>query len=148
MVKSIIAYKGRLSFLQYMPKKPHKWGMNAWVLAEAGRYRIHVKIPPIHQKGHHQSGEGSCGQRTLTSTISTQVVNYAKALLNEGFGCCGTVCLIPDFFKKQVGCTGEVAFYKDGQLLGLKWKEKRIVTLLTTIHNESTVTKTRRMNGH
>ena len=34
--ESIISYKGRLSFLQYMPKKPHKWGMKAWVLAEAG----------------------------------------------------------------------------------------------------------------
>ena len=28
--ESMIAYKGRLSFLQYMPKKPHKWGIKAW----------------------------------------------------------------------------------------------------------------------
>ena len=33
--ESIISYKGRLSFLQYMPKKPNKWGMKAWVLAES-----------------------------------------------------------------------------------------------------------------
>ena len=33
--ESIISYKGRLSFLQYMPKKPKKWGMKAWVLADA-----------------------------------------------------------------------------------------------------------------
>ena len=33
--ESMIAYKGRLSFLQYMPKKPHKWGIKAWVLSEA-----------------------------------------------------------------------------------------------------------------
>ena len=32
----MIKYKGRLSFLQYMPKKPHKWGIKAWALAEAG----------------------------------------------------------------------------------------------------------------
>ena len=33
--ESMISYKGRLSFLQYMPKKPVKWGMKAWVLADA-----------------------------------------------------------------------------------------------------------------
>ena len=33
--ESMISYKGRLSFLQYMPKKPHKWGIKAWVLSEA-----------------------------------------------------------------------------------------------------------------
>jgi len=33
--ESMISYKGRLSFVQYMPKKPHKWGLKAWVLADA-----------------------------------------------------------------------------------------------------------------
>ena len=30
--ESMIAFKGRLSFLQYLPNKPHKWGMKAWVV--------------------------------------------------------------------------------------------------------------------
>ena len=29
-------YKGRLSWIQYMPKKPTKWGIKTWVLAESG----------------------------------------------------------------------------------------------------------------
>ena len=33
--ESMISYKGRLSFLQYMPKKPTKWGVKAWVLADS-----------------------------------------------------------------------------------------------------------------
>lgn len=33
--ESMIGFKGRLSFLQYMPKKPKKWGMKAWVLADS-----------------------------------------------------------------------------------------------------------------
>ena len=33
--ESIIAFKGRLSWVQYMPKKPHKWGIKAWVLADS-----------------------------------------------------------------------------------------------------------------
>ena len=31
--ESMIGFKGRLSFVQYMPKKPSKWGMKAFVLA-------------------------------------------------------------------------------------------------------------------
>ena len=33
--ESMISFKGHLSFIQYLPKKPHKWGMKAWVLAES-----------------------------------------------------------------------------------------------------------------
>ena len=33
--ESMISFKGRLSFLQYLPKKPHKWGPKAWVLADS-----------------------------------------------------------------------------------------------------------------
>ena len=52
--ESIIGYKGRLHFIQYMPKKPTKWGMKAYILADsqtgylynwylyAGEYIIHV----------------------------------------------------------------------------------------------------------
>lgn len=44
-----------------------------------------------------------------------------KVLLTKGFGSCGTVRLdrkeIPASFKKQVVRTGEVAYYKDGQIL-------------------------------
>ena len=33
--ESIISYKGRLSWIQYMPNKPTKWGMKAWCLADS-----------------------------------------------------------------------------------------------------------------
>ena len=33
--ESMIGFKGRLSWVQYMPKKPTKWGMKAWVLADS-----------------------------------------------------------------------------------------------------------------
>ncbi len=32
--EAMISFKGRLSFLQYLPKKPKKWGMKAWALAD------------------------------------------------------------------------------------------------------------------
>ena len=33
--ESIIGFKGRLSWIQYIPKKPTKWGIKAWVLADS-----------------------------------------------------------------------------------------------------------------
>ena len=33
--ESMIGFKGRLGFIQYMPKKPTEWGMNAFVLSDA-----------------------------------------------------------------------------------------------------------------
>ena len=33
--ESIIGFKGRLGFIQYMPKKPTKWGMKAYALSDA-----------------------------------------------------------------------------------------------------------------
>ena len=35
MDEGMIGFKGRLWFLQYMPKKPTKWGMKAFVLADS-----------------------------------------------------------------------------------------------------------------
>ena len=57
--ESIIGYKGRLSFIQYMPKKPTKWGMKAYILADSqtgylqnwylytGEYIIHLYFSPV-----------------------------------------------------------------------------------------------------
>ena len=33
--ESMIGFKGRLNFIQYMPKKPTKWGIKAYVLSDA-----------------------------------------------------------------------------------------------------------------
>ena len=33
--EAMIGFKGRLSFIQYLPNKPTKWGMKAYVLADS-----------------------------------------------------------------------------------------------------------------
>ena len=33
--EAMIGFKGRLSWIQYMPKKPTKWGVKAWVVADS-----------------------------------------------------------------------------------------------------------------
>ena len=40
--ESMIGFKGRLYFIQYMPKKPIKWGMKAFVLADSSSGYTHT----------------------------------------------------------------------------------------------------------
>ena len=47
----MIGFKGRLGFIQYMPKKPTKWGLKAFVLADAHTgymYSWHLYTGEIH----------------------------------------------------------------------------------------------------
>ena len=71
----------------------------------------------------------------------------SASLLTFGFGSCGTVRIdrrnIPATFKVAVPKKGEIATYRDGDLLGLKWKDKRLASMLLTIHDDSMVTKQR-----
>ena len=43
--ESIVGFKGRLSWIQYMPKKPTKWGIKTWTLADASNgYIWNMKV--------------------------------------------------------------------------------------------------------
>ena len=33
--EAVVSYKGRIWFMQYMPKKPNKWGLKAYSLADS-----------------------------------------------------------------------------------------------------------------
>ena len=111
----MIKYKGRLSFLQFMPKKPHKWGIKAWALAEAGsgycwNFTIYTGkdgttkddalgtrvvldlVKNLAGKGHHVYFDNYYTSPTLCHKLHT-----------SGFGCCGTLRLdrkgIPPSFR-------------------------------------------------
>ena len=97
----MISYMGFLSFLQYLPKKPHKWGMKAWVLAESktgytfnwsiytGKdaddcgplaMRVVLKlVEKLHHQGHHLYFDNfytSPGNGTTYLETSYEVFTY------------------------------------------------------------------------
>ena len=99
-----LTYKGRLSFIQYMPKKPHKWGLKAWVLADSTNgYCWNWKL--------YTGKEGDRTQHGLAHAVVMDLVNHHdlaqmgyivftdnfysspalfKDLSDHGFGACGT----------------------------------------------------------
>lgn len=98
--ESMVGFKGRLAFLQYMPKKPQKWGMKAWVLADASKgyvwnWRLYtgndVNTPesPLGL-AHHVvricSTMTGCGTRVTASswTTFTQVLTSSETCRRRG----------------------------------------------------------------
>ena len=63
-------------------------------------------------------------------------------------GSCGTVHIdrigLPPNFRKVQLKKGETATFSKGLLVGIKWMDKRAVTVLSTIHYTSTTPMTRR----
>ena len=69
-------------------------------------------------------------------------------LRRHGFGACGTVRTnrrgVPEEMKSKLQKGETVTKMIDDKLMALKWQDKRPVVMLTTVHDDSVVTKQRR----
>ena len=84
------------------------------------------------------------GYRVYTDNFYTSPDLYLH-LRDLGFKACGTVRLnrrgIPVEVRQAKLKKGEIASFHDDMLLTLKWKDKRDVTLLSTFHDDSMISK-------
>ena len=152
--EAMIKYKGRVFFRQYMPKKPVKWGIKVWMLAEAGtgyvsNFDIYLGKP---------SGGGREGD--LSSRVVLQMsepfqftnrhlyfdnfftsVGVVEELLRRGTYACGTLRAnrYPSVFKGGVGRkalklkeAGEMRQAQKGTMLVTVWLDKRQVAVLSS----------------
>ena len=160
--ESMISFKGRLSFLQYLPKKPHKWGMKAWVLADSlNGYTWGWRL--------YTGKEGERAEKGLAHRVVLQLLDderlegkdyvvftdkfYSspalfRELTTKGFGACGTARKDRRGISHDVRDArlqkGQVVSSRDDGILSLKWRDKRDVTMLSTYHNDGMVAKSRR----
>lgn len=162
--ESMVGFKGRLAFLQYMPKKPQKWGMKAWVLADsANGYIWNWKLYTGKEESVPASDLGlahrvvldlldddrlkSKGYRVFTDNFYSSPALF-RDMLKDGFEACGTVRSnrkgIPDEVKTARLRKGETQFSKDDSLLFMKWRDKREVMMISTFHNDTFIEKRRR----
>ena len=93
-------------------------------------------VEGFEQKGHH----------VYMDNLYTSIPLF-ESLMRAGIGACGTVRInrrgLPTEIKKTIK-KGEVVHNKKNGILALKWKDKRDVSMLSTIHNHSMVIKRRR----
>ena len=148
--ESMISFKGRLSFLQYLPKKPHKWGMKAWVLADsANAYTWGWKLYTGKEGNQRDCGLADRVALDLVDDVRLQGKGFVvvmdnfysslslfRELTRRGFGACGTARRnrkgLPPAIRDATLHRGEVVSSVDDSILTLKWKDKRDVIMLST----------------
>lgn len=163
--ESIIPFKGRVSFKQYNPNKPSKWGIKMWAIAESETG--YMSYSEIYSGKQDQPAQG-LGSRVVKSCIKgadiqnqgyhvymdnffTSPVLFDELFDELGTGACGTVRMnrrgLPKEImkKKPVGINdrGDHLFRQKGSISATVWKDKKVVSCISTIHDNSTTTVNR-----
>ena len=91
----------------------------------------------LEGRGHHVYMDNYYSSRALFSELR-----------DLGFGACGTVRInrrgLPPEMKATLAKGDVTATHVDDSMMALKWMDKRPVSMLSTIHNDSMTTKVRR----
>ena len=124
--EAMIAFNGRLSFKQYIPSKPTKWGIKCWEICDSfNGYCLDFNVytgKAVDEKS--KFGVGFDVIKTLTG------VDIIKYLLENGTYGCGTIRAnrkgLPKNLKALKLRRGEVTFFTNRkQILCLRCTETR-----------------------
>lgn len=145
--ESMLLWRGRLLFRQYIKGKKHKYGIKLYTLSDPHGLILKFMVysgtfDNLSGKGHTTNVVLSLMKEKLGNGHSLFMDNYynsfvlaSKLLANKTY-CTGTLRInrkfTPDEVKSANIKPGEtVARYSEGVLIG-KWKDKRVVPYLST----------------
>ena len=151
--ESMIKFKGRLSFRQYLPSKPIKWGIKMWALCESDTgYAYNMQVYTGKVEGQQEKGLAHrvC-MDLLAPVLGTNLRVYmdnlytSVALLSDlrvrGILACGTVranrkglpaALLPKNVKLQ---RGEFRRAQKDELSYAIWMDTKPVVTLSNFHD-------------
>eukprot|EP00117_Sycon_ciliatum_P041059 scpid73538/ scgid30091/ PiggyBac transposable element-derived protein 4 len=150
--EQMVAYKGRLSFKQYMPAKPIKWGMKAYVLAEADTgyvcdWHLYTGKDDSDLQSADTAKRTQLVMRLITNLQPGHIIytdNYYTSpdlfttLRGKKLGAVGTVRSnrrgLPAQMKKKMKKTDPTRHWRQGSLLAVAWFDKKQVNMVSTIH--------------
>ncbi|XP_068122042.1 piggyBac transposable element-derived protein 4-like [Hyperolius riggenbachi] len=162
--ESLMAYKGRLSWVQFIASKRMRFGVKSFMLCESQSGYIWNSVvytgkgtkfaPHYSEFGCATSSvltlieplldQGYC---LTTDSFYTSPELY-KHLIQHKTDAYGTVrpnrCHMPPALSARKLKKGEVVAWQKGKNKALRWKEKRDVCILSTVHNAETVRTTTR----
>ncbi|CAK9832658.1 PiggyBac transposable element-derived protein 4 [Anthophora retusa] len=159
--ESLIPFRGRIVFRQYIKQKRHKYGIKLFKLCSGSGYTLAFKIycgkkidrektTPTNVvlslcKNIFGKGHTICTDNWYTS------IELAKKLVAQNTHLVGTIRSnrrgIPkDLLSKKLMRYEYIAKESNDGLTILKWKDKRDVLLLSTKHSNETVTMQKRGN--
>jgi len=157
--ETMIPFKGRVSFKQYMPAKPSKWGIKMWALSESDTGYMSFCEIYSGKKDRPVQGlasnvvkgclEGSNlvgqGYHIYMDNFFTSPDLFTDLFENFDTRACGTVRrnrrgLPKDIMKKKpdgINERGDSHFRQKGPISAVVWKDKKIVSAISTIHDNS-----------
>lgn len=161
--ESLLLYKGRLGWVQYIPMKRSRFGIKWYLLCESKSGYLFSSI--IY------TGKGTLfDEKYKTFPISSQVVlTLMDPLLDMGYcvttdnfytspqladflvqhktDTYGTLRInrkeVPSELQKKKLKRNEIIAFQRGKVMTLKWKDKKDVCLLSTIHSSDMVETTK-----
>ncbi|CAI9533890.1 unnamed protein product [Staurois parvus] len=154
-----MAYKGRLSWIQYIASKRARFGVKSYLLCESCTGYIWNTVLYTGKGTKFNPKYSSYGLAT------SSVLSLIEPLLNQGYcittdnfytspelyevllqnrtDAYGTVRAnrrnLPSMFGKNKLKSGELVAWQKGKMIALRWQDKKDVCLMSTIHNASTV---------
>ena len=153
--ESMVLFKGRLSFRQYIKTKRHKFGIKLYVLCDC-ETGIVLDFIVYVGKGTQEDTRGLGATGEIVTNLLQPYMNKGHSLFTDNFytsptlstflfqnktNSCGTVkqnrkeMPILDKNLKR----GECDWRSSENMLVVKWKDRRDVTMLTTLHENKMV---------
>lgn len=155
--ETMVKFKGRLSFKQYLPSKPStKWGIKVWSLCDADTgflCRFSVYTGKDKQTGQQEKGLASRVVKSLLEGLQNKghviyldnfysSVDLFRDLQGMGFGACGTVRVnrkgLPQDMKnikKKKGDLPDIWINNQSQILACSWQDTGKVSMISTVGN-------------
>ena len=160
--EQMIGTKSRISFIQYMPKKPKKFGIKIWVLCEAATgYCLQFQIYTGKSEGAVEHGLSyrvvfDLMKNYLNKSFRVYFDNFYTSfklvndLENKQTYSCGTMrkgrAQLPLSFETEKLNIGEASYLKRNNVIAVHWKDKRDVLCLSSFHNPGETVITRHQN--
>lgn len=156
--EQLIPFRGRVSFKQYLPSKPDKYGMKIWWICDSKTSYPLFGIPYLGKEGHNRTKNlaynvvnqlcepyfGS--NRNVTFDNYFTSLDVAKSLSQNGLTIVGTMrknkACIPSIFQPSRSRDVEsnvFGFSKNMTLVSYVPKKNRAVIILSTMHHSKEI---------
>jgi hypothetical protein len=164
--ESLVLFKGRLSFRQYIPSKRHRFGVKLFMLYDCKMgfcldfiiyTGANTDVDPLEKENEAIGKSGPLMNPYLNKNHTIYLDNWYNSptlsllLHNNQTSCCGTIKKNRKFMPKLDAelKRGEMTFRSSGPALVLKWCDKREIHMITTLHDYgmSPTNKTDRQTG-
>ena len=167
--ESMIGTKSRLSFIQYMPKKPVKWGIKNWVCADSVTgYILTFDVycggnasHSVHPKGLAYGVVMKLVQPFLDKGHTVYMDNFYTSpelfhdLLERNTSASGTVrqnhkhfpALLKSVYGETATPRGTTTFAYYKQLTMVRWSDNKDVYALSTLYSDQLTTARRRVGS-